>query len=415
MRVLAVGAGGQGGPCASILARDKDISEIFLGEIDIELISKVKNKIKSDKIRTVKVDAGKIEDIEQAAKGVDAIINLTLPRFDMNIMRAAVKSGAHYVDSARDMDDAIWKQLIEGKSLELDNEFKEAGLTALIACGGSPGVSNVLARYTCDALDRVDSIHASLAIIPKEQLEKPTGKMSAWNPGWCLDEALANFEEEIDVFENGKYKRYPPFSCPDEVNFPEPIGTLLVTAHTHEEAVTLPRFIGKGIRYCAFRYAYDPIADALVQLGLTSGKPIDVRGTKVAPRDFLVKLMAAPANKFLEEDESTAKLPPTLLMVLVMKIKGAKSGRDVIYTLSWPYTLFSTIEEKFELYRQFGTTVIAVALPAVVGAKMCMAGDASRGVIAPECLDATKFLKMMADMGAPVTFQETISSKVTVS
>jgi len=92
-KVLIVGAGGQGGPCASILARDKDVTEIVLGDIDIELANKAKNKIKSEKITTVKLDAGKVEDIERAAKGMDVIINLTLPRFDINVMKAAVKAG----------------------------------------------------------------------------------------------------------------------------------------------------------------------------------------------------------------------------------------------------------------------------------------------------------------------------------
>jgi len=101
-KVLIVGAGGQGGPCASMLARDQDVTEIVLGDIDIELANKVKNKIKSDKITTVKLDAGKVEEIKSAARGVDVIINLTLTQFNANIMKAAVESRAHYVDAALD-------------------------------------------------------------------------------------------------------------------------------------------------------------------------------------------------------------------------------------------------------------------------------------------------------------------------
>ena len=91
-KVLIVGAGAQGGPCASILARDKDVSEIVLADINIDLANKVKDKIKSDKITTMKVDAGKVEDIEKAARGADAIINMVLPRFNPNIMKAALSS-----------------------------------------------------------------------------------------------------------------------------------------------------------------------------------------------------------------------------------------------------------------------------------------------------------------------------------
>jgi len=68
-----------------------------------------------------------------------------------------------------------------------------------------------------------------------------------------------------------------------------------------------------------------------------------------------------------------------------------------------------------ELYRKFGATNIYVSLPAIVGAKMCMGSDAERGVICAECLDPTKFLKMMAEMGWPLKFNETCSKEVCIS
>ena len=160
MKVLIVGAGGQGAPCASILARDKGTSKIVLGDMDLDLARRVKDKIGSDKITVVKLDAGKVKDIEEAARGVDVIINLTLMQFNANIMKAAVNSRAHYVDAA--MDYPFMAQLREGKQLEMHSEFKKAGLTALIACGGSPGVTDVFAKYACDKLDRVDEIKVRL-------------------------------------------------------------------------------------------------------------------------------------------------------------------------------------------------------------------------------------------------------------
>jgi len=43
------------------------------------------------------------------------------------------------------------------------------------------------------------------------------------------------------------------------------------------------------------------------------------------------------------------------------------------------------------MYRKFGASNIYVALPAVVGAKMCVEGSAAKGVICSECLDPVKF------------------------
>jgi len=406
-KVLIVGAGGQGGPCASILARDKDVSEIVLGDIDMDLVNKVKNKIKSNKITAVELDAGKISDIERAATGVDVIINLTLLEFNLNIMKAALKSGVPYVDSAS--GEPLWTQLTKGEPLELDKEFKKAGLTALIACGGTPGVTNVLARYYCDKLDRVDEIRVKLGGKP---LEKPKEVVSAWDPGWAPRVALTDYSDAPGVFEDGKPKIYPPFSGCEEYKFPDPVGPVLVCHHAHEESVTLPRFIGKGIKYCDFKYPIDPIAGALVKMGFAKPGAIDVKGVKVEPIDVLMKLVRHPVGTFLSEDENTAKLPPKSAHFMIIEIKGAKSGEDITYKLIRPS---ATAEEALRLYRTFGTTGIGVALTAIVGAKMCLEGDAEKGVIAPECLDPVRFLKMMANMGAPVKFQEMCSKEVAIS
>ena len=408
-KVLIVGAGGQGGPCASILSRDKDVTEIVLGDIDLELANKVKNKIKGDKITAVKLDAGKVEDIKNAARGADVIINLTLVQFNDNIMKAAVESGAHYVDSA--VDYPLITQLPEKGAPEIDNAFKEAGLTALIGCGGSPGITNVLARYTCDKLDRVDEIRIRLG---GKRLEESEEVVEAWDPGWAPEVALTDYAFPPPVFENGKTQVYPIFSGCEEYVFPDPVGPVVVTHHAHEETVMLPRFIGKGIKYCSFKFPLDPIAGALVKMGFAERKAIDVKGVKVTPIDVLMKLVHHPVDTFLGEDENAAKLPPEVVGICVVEIKGAKAGEDTTYKLSWPYQLFTTVEEKVKMYQKFGTTNIAVALPASVGAKMCVAGETERGLIGPECLDPTKFLKMMADAGAPVQFKEICSKEVSI-
>jgi saccharopine dehydrogenase-like NADP-dependent oxidoreductase len=149
-------------------------------------------------------------------------------------------------------------------------------------------------------------------------------------------------------------------------------------------------------------------------MGFAERKAIDVKGVKVTPIDVLMKLVRHPVDTFLGEDENAAKLPLEDVGLVVMEIKGAKSGQDITYKLSWPYHLFTTVEEKVKMYQKFGTTNIAVALPAIVGARMCVAGEADRGLIGPECLEPTKFLKTIADMGWPLKFHEECSKKVSV-
>lgn len=407
-KVLIVGAGAQGGPCASILARDRDVAEIVLADIDLDFANKVKGKIESDKIAAMKVDAGKVEEIETAAKGTDVIINLTLPQFNANIMKAALRSGAQYVDAA--LDYPFMAQLTERKPLEMDSAFKKAGLTALIACGGTPGLSNVLAKYACNKFDQIDSICIRCSgRIPK----KPKDIISAWDPGWSPKTALLDYAEEPIVFEDGEYKRYPPFSGREEYDF-APFGKVLLSHHLHEEAAMLPHFIGKGVKYVDFKFPVDTQAGNLIQLGFASDKLIDIKGIKVSPWDILGKLVRSPANAFFTEEE-VAKSPVDFARILVIKVKGAKSGNTMEYTVSYPYTLFATTEERLEIFRKFGTINVYVALPAIIGAKMCVEGEANKGVIGPECLDPLTFLKRMTGAGCPVKFDEVISRRAIIT
>lgn len=54
-KILVVRAGGQGGPFASILARDEEISEIRLGDINFELAQDVAAKINNPKVLPLKL------------------------------------------------------------------------------------------------------------------------------------------------------------------------------------------------------------------------------------------------------------------------------------------------------------------------------------------------------------------------
>jgi len=406
-KVLVIGAGAQGGSCVSILVRDKDVSEVILGDIDLGLANKVKDRIKSDKITTTKVDAGKVESVESAAKGADAIINLSLPQFNANIMRAALNSGAQYVDSA--LNYPFMTQLTENKPLAMDDEFKKAGLTALIGCGATPGVSNVFVKYACDKLDQVDAIYIRCGKIQKQ----PKDIISAWDPGWSPKTAILDWAHEPIVFEDGKSKKCPPFSGREEYNF-EPFGKALLCHHEHEEPAMLPRFIGKGVKYVDFKYTVDIQAGNFTKLGFGNEEPIDVKGVKVLPLDVLTKLVRSPGNAFFTEEE-TIKRPLDSIKVMSIRVTGVKSGEGVEHTISYPYTNYATEEERLEIYNRFGTINIYVALAAIVGVKLCVEGEAEKGVVAPECLDPIKFLKKMSDMGAPMKFRETVSRDVVVS
>lgn len=74
IKVLIVGAGAQGGPCASILAGEDNISEIRLGDINLDVAQKVAHKIGDSRIRPFRLDASKKGGVFRAADGVDVAL-----------------------------------------------------------------------------------------------------------------------------------------------------------------------------------------------------------------------------------------------------------------------------------------------------------------------------------------------------
>jgi saccharopine dehydrogenase (NAD+, L-lysine-forming) len=401
MKILLIGAGGQGGPCAAILAGDEQVSEIRLGDINFELAARVAEKISSSKVKPLKLNAADKDAVIRAAEGIDAVINLTLIDFNDNILEAALANNCHYVDTACNYPYLM--HMAENKPLPYSSEFKAGGKTALIGCGATPGMSNICIRYVCDQMDEVDKIYLRAGYT---QLGESQEVVSAWDPGWSPEIALDDFAKPPMIFEGGQYKTVPIFSRAEQYQFPEPVGSLLIASHSHEEPYTLPYYIGKGLQEVDFKYPVDPLAGAFVKMGFADDRKIEVGGISVVPRDVLMKLVPRPANAFLEENEASLAQSIDYAWIMEITVDGVRDGAVCSHRLT-DMALMDQ-DSKLSLLRKFGSSHIGVALPAVVGAKMCLDGAADSGVISSECLDPHIFFQKMADMGCPVAFDEKI-------
>lgn len=399
-RILVVGAGGQGAPCASILAREDEVTEIRLGDLNLELARKAAEKIGSDKVEPIGLDARRKNELAKAAAGVDAIINLTLVEFNDNVLEAALEARTHYVDTACNYEYLM--QMTSGtKPLKYEQEFREIGKTALMGCGATPGVTNVLARHLSDRMDEVERIFVRCGFAMLGESEEIVGP---WNPGWSPEIALGDFAEPPMVFEAGLYQKVPIFSRPERHRFDDPVGENLLTSHSHEEPYTLPYYIGKGIREADFKYPVDPVAGALIAMGFADDQEIEVKGVKVVPRDVLMALVPRPAQGFLEETETSIAEAGDFAWSIEVAVDGMKDGKRISRVAS--STAVHDEKKRRAVYDRFGALHIGVAQPAVVGAKMCLGGETDAGVISSECLEPKKFLQVSADMGVPVEFDE---------
>ncbi|MGD8506512.1 MAG: saccharopine dehydrogenase NADP-binding domain-containing protein [Candidatus Bathyarchaeota archaeon] len=396
MKVLVVGGyGAQGSVICTYLARTPEVSHVVCSGRNLEKAKRFVERLSSDKVKPKKLDANDTDELDDAARGMDLVVNSTAPKYNLMIMDAALKKGAHYQDLASGPTNVPMDEFVS-KQVERSKKYEDAGLTALINTGSSPGVMNVLARQAVDKLDQVDEIKIRYTgFMDTKEL------ISLWSP----ETAWADMAEKPFLFENGKLKRVPPFSGQEEYMFPAPFGSQTVVHHHHEEVVTLPRFLGKGLKYVDFKMGDADIltAKAIWELGFLNDKPIDVKGVSVTPRDVFLSLIPQP----LTMEEVEQKIMEGILVdaaeCAVVEITGERTGKKVRCTYEWP-TL--GIREANKMIPGVTQESYATGVPAAIFAWMLGNGEINApGVIAPECLGLEvrkSFLTKLAEMKMPV-------------
>lgn len=339
MKVLLLGAGAVGYVISRYLLKDDAVSEITFGDIDILRARKVIPP--HEKITFKKVDISKADDVAKLAKGTDLIVNAANYRFNLPVMKAAVKSGSNYLDLASHQNISPFK----AEQLFMHKKFAKAKITGLINAGIAPGVSNLMAKELADEFDHADEIKIMLA-----ELEKTKRPVSFWSPETYVEECRA----KVPVLENGKFKLKEPLSECEAYDFPRPIGRLDSCLVCQDEQITIPYFI-KTRSVCVKNGGGDiGMFKELMRLGLFSDKPVKIGNSSVSPKEFLLKLIPpTPTPKEMLRLIRDGVIEECRFSIVV-EIKGRQNGKNTtkkIYTISEP---FKKITERMP-----GTTYIS--------------------------------------------------------
>src|SRR6185503_9376948 len=104
---------------------------------------------------------------------------------------------------------------IRGERLELAERFEAAGRSALLGCGASPGVVNIVCRRYCDELDTVEriEIRAEFPVPAQKEMVKK------WVPTWSPEQQYFDFCDSPCLFHDGKHEHMPQFYEPEEYDF----------------------------------------------------------------------------------------------------------------------------------------------------------------------------------------------------
>lgn len=236
VRVVALGAGGGMGRYAAKTAAAFDfVHEIVVADLDEARAARVASEWVGEKAKTAKVDITKRGELERLLEGADVVFNTTGPfyKFGPPVLEAAIAAGCHYLDICDD-----WEPTLE--MLAMDGAAREAGITAVLGLGASPGITNLLAVKAAEALDRVSTLITGWGESEEsreglEELKPGTGgSFSAAYDHW-----LKQASGTIRLLEGGRFVDVPPLR---EVTISYPgRGDRVAYTIGHPEPVTLPR------------------------------------------------------------------------------------------------------------------------------------------------------------------------------
>jgi saccharopine dehydrogenase-like NADP-dependent oxidoreductase len=326
-KIIVIGCGVQGSTIAKRLNEDAEVSEIICADYDLKLSQEAANTL--GKARAIRFDARDPRSVTESAGGCDLIVNGLPVEYDPILMETALAVGASYLDMAGFAFDKPedYHRIVESYEIlfsEWNHKFKESGLTALVGCGSSPGIANVIARESVDKLDTCDRIGiyyydgvSSNKFIP------------FW---WSPETAFSDMSSITLRYQDGEIVTDEPFSRPTMMRFRGVNREIRMVDHFHDEPVSMGLLsdkVLKGAKEIEFKYGGFSVelSEKLYEMGLLSLEPVNVDGTSVVPMHLVLELAPSPPKY---PDEIKAIIDAGMALeegAFLVQVEGKKDGK----------------------------------------------------------------------------------------
>ncbi len=384
--VVLGGAGAMGRVTVRTLTEYEDVDQITLADYNEERAREVAATFHSNNVEVKQIDVNDFERLCVLIRGANVVLSAVDYVFNQPILKACLQEKAHYADLG-----GLFH--MTRTLMNMHAEIEAAGITAILGMGGTPGITNLLARAAVDKLDRVDSIKVQLGCSDATPSNAPL--VAPYSIRTILDE----FTKSPQVFENGTWHPQQPLTGQEELIFPLPVGRATAIYSLHSECATFPiSFQDKGIRYVSFKIAFpnDFLTKLkfLVDLGFGSDEPINVRGSRVSPREVLAKLLEMTPVEDVEPQDCD---------VLRIVANGQAHGQPIEIT-----------NQVVVLpYRRWGISAGALdtGVPLAIAGHMLARGEITRyGAFGPEmCVPLEPFFRELARYDMHVTETRTVT------
>lgn len=191
------------------------------------------------------VDARDPDSLQVALEGSDVVVNAADYRLNLDVMRGALAAGAHYVDLG-----GLFH--LTRQQLELDAEFRAAGLTAILGLGSAPGKTNLLAAAASRRLGN-DPVSMEIWAATRD----PAAADHPFPAPYSVQTLRDELQMRPVVLRGGEFEEVEPLSGGAERDFPEPVGRVRGIYTLHSELATLPVSL-PTLREASFRLCLSP-------------------------------------------------------------------------------------------------------------------------------------------------------------
>jgi lysine 6-dehydrogenase len=377
MRMLVLGAGLQGSACAYDLLQDTDVTEVRLADIHVGHVPEFLARFSGPRLIPTPLDVRDHAAVLGVMRESDAVMSAIPYYFNLDLARLAVEAGVHFCDLGGNTE-------IVFKQKELDAEARRKNITVVPDCGLAPGMVNILAQYGIQQLDTVESVKIFVGGLPQHP-EPPLNYMLVYS----LEGALDYYTTLSWVVRNGKRTQVKALSELESVTFEAPVGTL-EAFHTAGGLSTMAfRYEGKipTMEYKTLRYpGHAALMETMRDIGLLSNEPIDVKGTKVIPRDVFIAIVGPRLTKLKGHD----------LVALRIVVNGTKDG--------------DAASRSFELVDRYDETHDVSAMMRTTGYSLSITGlMQARGMVTPpgvhtpdECIPAVAYIAELRKRGVVI-------------
>jgi len=281
-RIAVLGCGLVGAAIARDLSREADF-EVLVADASAEALGRVKAQAG---VRIREADLSSPSEIAAVVREADTVVGALPGRLGLPMLEAVISAGKPIADISFSPEDP----------LALDALARERGVTAVVDCGVSPGLSNFAVGRAAAALASIDDVRILVGGLPVDRT-RPFGYAILFSATDVIEE----YTRPARIVEEGRVVIRAALSEVEAVEVAG-IGTLeaFLTDGLRTLLATVPArsMVEKTLRYPGHAAAMRGLRES----GFFDARPIDAGGRSISPRSVTEKLLSV-AWKLREGEE----------------------------------------------------------------------------------------------------------------